>query len=575
MRKLFGLFFIFGILFVTTGCSDSTKKTTQQVTDATLEYFLRQWGAAVVLSDSTAAPSQLKYNSGETATDYTVNSVTYKLGSINMYNYQLTSGSTVYATGPYFYSILSSIVPALYFYRSIQEAENSALENSIPGKKEITEENERISKLPLTKKTAEEMKVEREIVTANESTLPDTTTLYSFYDDAGKTVNAYYLDSGTVTSNGRTVTVKVYVDSTWYNAETNAATASKALLKKFIGTGNNDSIYEWVTNIYGSEWGTTQYTNLIADDKTITILLFDIDGDGYSGSNGAFTVGFFYNRDNFIKNTASSSAIKYSNEKLMFYIDLPYMLKKDSTETSWTTSGLYPNKIYGTLAHEFQHMIHYYQKNIVYSSQSSTWLNEMCSVTTEDFIAEKMGVEGPRGIANVNSTGSKYITSGRLPYFIYYNDDSLNIWDNGLADYSVVYAFGAYLSRNYGGPDFFKKIVQTSDTDFDAIKNAMSGTTDIEKYGSKTWSVSSKDEVKYLSVSSITITPQAGGNTIYFILSNTNTSASSITVKGGSYGRTEAINAGSNTYFNAGTITTATTYTLSLPTGVFATAVAR
>ena len=297
----------------------------------------------------------------------------------------------------------------------------------------------------------------------------------SFYNENGGTIHADLLSTGSVTANSRSITVKIYVDKTLNDA--NAKKAADALLSKFTGNGGNESIYGWVTNIYGSEWGTTGYSDLIADSKTISILLFDIDGDGSTGTNGAFTVGFFYSRDNF-KQEASDDDLKYSNENIMFYIDLPFMLKTASSEGSWSTTGAYPNKVYSTLAHEFQHMIHFYQKTVLKSSSSvisdSTWLDEMCSVSTEDFVADKLGVEGPRGVLDVTSAGSEGNTSGSLPCFNYYNNDSLVTWDSKLYDYASVYAFGAYLSRNFGGPKLFQSIVQTSNTDMTAVTSAIS-----------------------------------------------------------------------------------------------------
>jgi hypothetical protein len=544
-------------------CSGSTSPGTVSQKNDVLDFFLRQWGAAVVLSDSTAAPDPLKYNNGESAETYNVNGINYNLGPINLYNYKYDKITPVYY-GPYFYASLmsSSLEPSSVYVFTDDDISLS----SIPGKKEVTEENEKNMRLPLALRNFNEYYCKS---TVNSDVQPNTVDTYTFFDYNGNTINAFFVATGTVSSGGRTITVNVYADKPWYS-EANAPASCTAILQKFIGSGNNDSIYEWVSNIFGAEWGTSLYSEQISDDKTISILMFDIDGDGYNGSNGVFTVGYFYSRDNFKKTYYS-----FSNEKIMFSIDLPYMLKTASGET-WSPSSSYPNKIYGTLAHEFQHMIHYYQKSVVNGSYSSTWLNEMCSVCTEDFIADKLGIEGPRGIIDVNSSGSQYIASGRLPLFNYRNDDSLTIWGGNLADYSNVFGFGSYLARNFGGPDLFRKIVNTSKVDFDAIKESVPSYTFLTENSGSTWNISGTDEVCYIGSSSVTITPISGGSTLYFIASNTDTSSSKkLTIQGGSLLKSVTVAAGSNTYFKTDKIINPETFFFTLESGVVVTAVAR
>jgi hypothetical protein len=299
-----------------------------------------------------------------------------------------------------------------------------------------------------------------------------------FYDNNENAVTGKLLTKGNVAANGRSVTVLVFVDAS-LASETNASAAADAVLSKFIGSGSSESIYGWDTNIFGSEWGSyaaTIYPSyFIPDGKTISILLFDIDGDGSDGTNGVFTVGFFWLRDTYLRslkshyssNSTSYNILAHSNQTMMFYIDLPFMLKTLSTEKSWSTTGYYPEEIYGTLAHEFQHMIHWYQKNILYNSDSNTWFNEMCSMVAEDFVADKLGVIGPRGVSDISSAGSDGNTDGYLKFFNYHDMHSLTSWLSdsnstySLDDYGSAYAFGAYLARNHGGAPLFSKLVQS------------------------------------------------------------------------------------------------------------------
>jgi len=227
-----------------------------------------------------------------------------------------------------------------------------------------------------------------------------------------------------------------------------------AMADKFLKSGTANDIYDWVTNIYGSEWGTHSYSDLITADNNIHILLYDIDNDN---STTGGTLGFFWAKDNF-----QTTYIDYSNQKIMFYIDAVMYATPAGT---WEISDPMPAEIISTLAHEFQHMIHFYQKNVVKAlAESDTWINEMCSLVTEDLLADKILVDGPRGVTyDVYDAGSANNIYGRLPLFNYWNDAPLTTWLSGsdaIISYSVSYAFGAFLARNYEGAELFKDIVQ-------------------------------------------------------------------------------------------------------------------
>ena len=242
------------------------------------------------------------------------------------------------------------------------------------------------------------------------------------------------------------------------------------LADKFLTAGDGNDIYEWISNIFGDEWGEHGYDNLIPPNNEITILLYDIDEDGMPESGDSRIVGLFDSIHNFTTDHYSNS-----NELIMFGLDAVLFADDDEEGTgTWEVTDYWPSQVVSTLAHEFQHMIHFYQKNILRGGAPDTWLNEMCSVMAEDFAADKMDVPGPRGVDPSDGTaGSPYITEGRLPLFNYYNDLSLIDWGGYLEDYSLVYSFGAYLGRNFGGADFFRNIVQNSEGDYGAVEFAL------------------------------------------------------------------------------------------------------
>ena len=240
---------------------------------------------------------------------------------------------------------------------------------------------------------------------------------------------------------------------------------------RFLRSGTGNDIYDWVTAIFGSPWGPHSFSNLIAPDAAnqIHILLFDIDNDGF-GETG--TAGYYFTGNNFLKESLEGSGIP-SNERLMFYMDAPLLAKQEGP--SWEATDWGPSEVVATLAHEFQHMIHFYQKSVAYEVLSEAWLNEMASEVAEDLVADKIMLgDGPRGVAYHDPTaGSRGITSGRLPRYNLYNDIQVTTWDGNLENYSISYALGAYLARTYGGAALFQSIVQNPGTGTDAIEGAL------------------------------------------------------------------------------------------------------
>lgn len=229
-----------------------------------------------------------------------------------------------------------------------------------------------------------------------------------------------------------------------------------ALADTFLISASGNDIYDWVTNIYGEEWGSdaeAKYDYLIPANDEITILLTDIDDDGLPSQGEGRVVGFFWPKDNIDKAVVSGS-----NERIMFYIDSVMFA---NGETPWSIDDMWPKEIVSTLAHEFQHMIHYYQKNILryanIGDNTDTWINEMLSESTEDIIATKIG----------------HSVEGRYPTFNANNTLSLTAWNGQLGDYAKVNVYGAYLLRNYGGAKLLHDMMHNSFTDEQAVVDAV------------------------------------------------------------------------------------------------------
>jgi len=252
-----------------------------------------------------------------------------------------------------------------------------------------------------------------------------------------------------------TKTIKIWLEDN--NNDLNSKKID-TLANYFLKDGLNNDIYDWVTNIYNKEWGDDAEDiddALIKNDNTINILLYNMNTRGLAG--------FFWPKDNFKK-----SYVLTSNEKIMFYINTEVYAVNEK-------------EVITTLGHEFQHMIHFYQRNILKDLKDSTWLDELMSETTEDFLATKIGYKGPRNVdPNDGSAGKPGNKGGRYPYFNKKDTRALTNWHNDLSDYGKVSSFGAFLARNYGGAKLFHDMLNSDSQDEDAIVDAVTSNNHID-----------------------------------------------------------------------------------------------
>lgn len=294
-----------------------------------------------------------------------------------------------------------------------------------------------------------------------------------------------YTCSATTTATARSVTTANTALGTktlniWVSNDSYGSSCSKsscitqtmvdALAERFLKDGLNNDIYDWDTSIYGEEWGTEQkgYSDLIPEDNTITILLTDIDND--NNTDGG-TIGYFYSKDNYTKSVVSGS-----NERVMFYIDALLFAQKD--KSTWEITDYWPAETISTLAHEFVHMIQFYQKDILLLDSTSSgttevWIDELLAETTEDLLATRINHIGPRGVdPNDGSAGDTGNDKGRYPLFNQTNTLTLTQSNRNLfllSNYSHVNAFGAFLTRNYNGAQLLHDMMHNTETDQNAV----------------------------------------------------------------------------------------------------------
>ena len=243
-----------------------------------------------------------------------------------------------------------------------------------------------------------------------------------------------------------------------------------ALADRFLRPGAGNDIHDWVTAVYGDPWGPHNHPDLIPPDVAdeIHILLYDIEGDG--GTAECPIVGFFWSVHNFQQGNPRIPPV--SAERLIFFMDSLYAAFPEGP--TWEVTDPLPSVVLSVLAHEYQHMIHFYQKPVLRDTVSATWLNEMASEVAQDLIADKLMVNGPRGVAYDDpAAGMPGNERGRLPYYNLFNDLQVTTWDSVIANYALNYALGAYLARTYGGAALFSDIVQSADSGIDAIEAAL------------------------------------------------------------------------------------------------------
>ena len=254
-----------------------------------------------------------------------------------------------------------------------------------------------------------------------------------------------------------------------------------AIAERFLRSGAGNDIHDWIVAVFGDPWGPHEADYLIPPEAAseLHILVFDIDGDDEEGG----AVAFFWAKDAFVRDPSSALPLKASNERLMFYVDAVWLATPD--DSTWNVTDYSPSTTIAALAHEFQHMIHYYQKSVMNNALSETWLNEMASEVAEDLIADKLSVHGPRGVLDDPSAGDPENWRGRLPVYNFFNYVQVTAWDYEVVyqHYAISYALGAYLARTYGGAELFGDIVQSRYSGIDAIEAALRGQGHAASFG--------------------------------------------------------------------------------------------
>lgn len=258
---------------------------------------------------------------------------------------------------------------------------------------------------------------------------------------------------------GNNATLKVIGEHcyVWY-LEKSGITVTDAQLEKLANTF--DSIYEKETYLFGNNYDSNcNYSNLInlKTEQKVHLFVYDLYNDYVEYQNSG-TFGYFWSYDFYKNGTYGSNTTSNSNECQCLHLD------------SYFTQVV-EDYMVSTVAHEFQHLLHYVNKTIKHASSTDsdsfryadTWFDEMMSMVCEDIMQSQLGIDDD---ASPKSRLSTFNNSYMYGFTAWLEDDYVFI------SYANAYAFGAYLVRNFG-IDFIKELAQNDYINQEAITKAL------------------------------------------------------------------------------------------------------
>ncbi|MCK5413511.1 MAG: hypothetical protein KAI57_04025 [Candidatus Pacebacteria bacterium] len=236
-----------------------------------------------------------------------------------------------------------------------------------------------------------------------------------------------------------------YVENDYYNSLSNAQKNEFDLNLDLLASDFDDTIYPRMRNIFGTEWNPG-----IDNDSKITILF----------TRTKENVGGYFNpNDEYSKDVIVS---KKSNEREMIYLNILFIDDE---------------RIKSFLAHEFQHMITWYNKNKLNNISDNIWLNEARS----EYASTAIGYDDNYNVSNLKARISGFKTN---PV------DSITEWQNKIHDYSSVNLFSQYLTDQFG-ENIFRIMISNNKIGIESINNALSTFNQGETFRSvfESWSV--------------------------------------------------------------------------------------
>ncbi|MFH1787869.1 MAG: hypothetical protein ABH834_00640 [Candidatus Altiarchaeota archaeon] len=297
-----------------------------------------------------------------------------------------------------------------------------------------------------------------------EENVGDVRSFYTIDADGG----VYYWKDLDAVLRNKTDNVYVYVELTepggnevWYDGANNGYITQvdvNLITQVFDQALTENDIYGIDRAVFGGErpYG-------VDNDSHVTLLLLDIDGDeGDNYSGGGYTAGYFYLINEYANNTPVMSCPSfgdclYSNQRKMIFIDtyptidwrtatVPY--EPDRNHGNDGYEGV--DKSYGIIAHEFEHMIHWY-----HDADESVWVDEGCA----DYAYYVNGFGHPQEHVNGFQNSP---------------DTQLTAWSGTIEDYGASYLWTLYLAEHYGGNATITALVNNAGNNVSGVDATLS-----------------------------------------------------------------------------------------------------
>lgn len=233
-------------------------------------------------------------------------------------------------------------------------------------------------------------------------------------------------------------------------------------------------IYKYITEVFGplpenmiyspngsfNDCVKSPMTNFSTTGIKINIVIGDIFSDNTNemAANDNGVMGMVCQKDLYASGVkGKDTVVDASNLGNYFYLD-SYWAVKDEKEA------------FSTMAHEFQHLIGFGLKYVEYALEyDSYYLTEMLSMLTEDMMQEYLEV------SDNNVALARLPLFNRCYFLLGLNEFSQ---DEYMAiAYANAYAFGAWLSRQYGGTKLIHEMALNKYVGIDCMVNAVNTIT--------------------------------------------------------------------------------------------------
>lgn len=226
-------------------------------------------------------------------------------------------------------------------------------------------------------------------------------------------------------------TVYFYVDNDYWNK---LSSDKKTLFRQALNDLAQEFdqvIYPKERSVFGSEWNPG-----IDNDSRITVLVSQL----INAAGGYVNIYDYYSQNQYA----------ISNEREMVYLNGLNILNE---------KGILNEKAKAFLAHEFQHLITFYQKTILFGVEEEVWLNEARS----EYAPTICGYDSNYAASNLADRISVFLTSP---------SDSLTEWKNNMADYGSASLFMQYLVGRFG-KDVLNRMVLNEKVGIASINQAL------------------------------------------------------------------------------------------------------